>query len=170
MTTYNWHSFNLRININASVAAVYEMWSTAQAIEKWFLRQCEIKSSEGVIKAPGDVILKGDTYLWRWHGYPDDTMEQGEILDANGMDLFQFTFGQEGADTMVCTVKIYTEAEETICELIQGNIPDNDKGKTFYHIGCFGGWTFYLANLKSILEGGVDLRNKNEALKKMLNS
>lgn len=30
--------------------------------------------------------------------------------------------------------------------------------------------TFYLANLKSILEGGVDLRNKNEALKKMLNS
>jgi hypothetical protein len=37
-------------------------------------------------------------------------------------------------------------------------------------MGCLGGWTFYLANLKSYLEGGVDLRNKNLALNNMVNS
>jgi hypothetical protein len=39
-----------------------------------------------------------------------------------------------------------------------------------YHVGCKAGWTFYLANLKSILEGGIDMRNKKTRLKEMLNS
>jgi hypothetical protein len=32
-------------------------------------------------------------------------------------------------------------------------------------VQCQLGWTFYLANLKSVIEGGVDLRNKNVDLK-----
>ncbi|MEO6730370.1 MAG: hypothetical protein ABIN01_04080 [Ferruginibacter sp.] len=80
-------------------------------------------------------------------------MEQGEIFDANGRNLFQFTFGQEGANTMVCTVRIYTEAEETICELTQDNIPDNDKGKAFYHIGCLGGWDILPCQFKKHFGG-----------------
>jgi hypothetical protein len=32
------------------------------------------------------------------------------------------------------------------------------------------GWVFYLANLKSFPEGGIDLRNKNEKLKSVINS
>jgi hypothetical protein len=37
-------------------------------------------------------------------------------------------------------------------------------------VGCGEGWTFYLTNLKSILEGGVDLRNKEMKLKNVINS
>lgn len=37
------------------------------------------------------------------------------------------------------------------------------------HIGYKTGWTFYLANLKSILEGGIDLRNRNPDAGEMLN-
>lgn len=37
-------------------------------------------------------------------------------------------------------------------------------------VGCGEGWVFYLANLKSILEGGIDLRNKNDAIRNVLNS
>jgi len=36
-------------------------------------------------------------------------------------------------------------------------------------LGCASGWAFYLVNLKSIYEGGLDLRNKTPALKHMLN-
>jgi hypothetical protein len=32
------------------------------------------------------------------------------------------------------------------------------------------GWTFYLANLKSVLEGGLDLRNKNARLQRLVNA
>ena len=30
----------------------------------------------------------------------------------------------------------------------------DDASRANYHLGCLTGWTFYLANLKSILEGG----------------
>ena len=52
----------------------------------------------------------------------------------------------------------------------QYNIPTDETGKTDYHIGCREGWVFYLANLKSIQEGGIDLRNKNPGIKKVINS
>ncbi|MEP7144459.1 MAG: hypothetical protein ABI707_16355, partial [Ferruginibacter sp.] len=139
-------------------------------MEKWFLRICEIKNKAGLVKTSGDFIVTGDQFIWRWHGWPDDVQEKGEILEANGTDQVRFTFGQEGAEDMICTVKLYTEEGENICEIIQENIPDNEKGKTYYHIGCLTGWSFYLTNMKSILENGADLRNKNEQLKKMINS
>lgn len=37
-------------------------------------------------------------------------------------------------------------------------------------LSCKTGWTSYLANLKSVLEGGIDPRNKNEQLKAVINS
>jgi uncharacterized protein YndB with AHSA1/START domain len=170
MSPYNWCSFSARININATVASIYEMWATGVGMEKWFLRQCEIKNERGAGKAAGDFITKGDQFLWRWYGWPDDVQQKGEILEANGTGLIGFTFGQEDAEAMACTVKIYSEEGENICEIIQDNIPDNEKGKTYYHIGCLTGWRFFLTNMKSILDGGVDLRNKNERLTKMINA
>lgn len=170
MDAYNWTSFKVRINIKATIAAVYEMWATSAGIEKWFLRHCEVTNDKDQAKAVDDFISKGDRFLWRWHGYPDDILQRGEVLEANGADQLSFTFGQEGAEDMACIVKVYAEDGENICEIIQHNIPENEKGKSYYHIGCITGWTFFLTNLKSILEGGIDLRNKNERLQKMLNA
>lgn len=31
-------------------------------------------------------VAAGDSYLWRWHGYLDDVMENGIITAANGID------------------------------------------------------------------------------------
>ena len=81
-------------------------------------------------------------------------------------DFFKFSFGKAGN----CTVRIFKEQEETIVELLQDNIPDDEQGKQFWHVGCKTGWTFYLANMKSLYENGIDLRNKNEKLQQMLNS
>ncbi|MBK8700618.1 MAG: hypothetical protein IPN29_14245 [Saprospiraceae bacterium] len=39
---------------------------------------------------------EGDLYTFRWHGWPDDTMEKGTILQANGVDAFTFTFDGNG--------------------------------------------------------------------------
>ena len=170
METYNWNSFTKRINVNAPAESIYEMWATSTGIEKWFLRQCLIMTENSSPKNPTDLFGIGDRYTWRWHGWPDDVVEKGRILKANGKDELQFTFGQVDAEDMVCTVKIYAEDGESICELKQENIPEDEKGKSYYHVGCLTGWTFYLSNLKSILEGGIDLRNKNERLTNMINS
>ncbi len=167
---FNWSSFNKRITIAAPMAEIYLMWATKDGMEKWFLRNCNYKNAQGELLDGSAPVAKGDSFRWLWHGWSDEVEENGEILAANGIDSLTFTFGQAGATDMICKVNIYHEGGETICELVQENIPIDEKGKAHYHLGCNTGWTFYMANLKSILEGGIDLRNKNVDLKNVLNS
>jgi len=167
---YNWSSFIKRISINASVKDIYTMWTTKAGMEKWFLRKCDFTESNGELLFEEAAVQKGNLFTWYWHGWSDETKESGIILNANGTNTLSFTFGQEGAEGMMCTVTIYEELGETICEITQENIPTDERGKTYYHIGCMTGWSFYLVNMKSILEGGIDLRNKNEQIKKVVNS
>lgn len=163
---YDWSRFAVRINVNAPVEKLYEAWATRNGIEHWFLRLGEYKKAGGTLCAGDEPVKKGDTYKWLWHGYADDTAEQGGILDCNDRDLFKFSFGKAGN----CTVSIYPEQDETIVQLVQDEIPVDEHGKQYWHLGCKTGWTFYLANLKSLYEGGIDLRNRNEKLQQMLNS
>jgi hypothetical protein len=166
METHDWSSFTVRININASAEKLYAAWATRSGIELWFLRVSEYKKPDGSLRANDEPVSKGDSYKWLWHGWPDDMVEHGEILDCNGKDLFRFSFGKAGN----CTIRIYKEQDETIVELMQDAIPTDEQGKHYWHLGCKTGWTFYLANLKSIYEGGKDLRNKNVQLQQVLNA
>lgn len=168
---YDWSSFAKRINIKSTEKEIYDAWTTEDGMEKWFLRSAIFSTPTGEIIDRSQNVKAGDTYKWHWHGYDDNTVEYGEIVEANGTNFLCFTFCSESAKTdMQVNVSIKQEQNEMIVELKQFNIPTDEEGKTFYHIGCMEGWVFYLANLKSILEGGVDLRNKNESLKKMVNS
>ncbi len=166
MSNYDWSKFVTRINVNAPVEKLYWCWATREGIEYWFLRMSEYKSPDGSLRAGDEPVKKGDNYVWRWHGWSDETTEYGSILDCNGKDLFKFSFGKAGD----CTVIIKEELGQNIVELVQENIPDDEEGRRTWHLGCKTGWTFYLANLKSLLEGGVDLRNRDEGLKNVINS
>jgi hypothetical protein len=83
---------------------------------------------------------------------------------CNGKDYFQFKFGDAG----ICTVTIKEDHGYTIVELVQSEIPIDEEGMHYYHLGCKVGWTFHLTNMKSIFEGGKDLRNKDVELKNVL--
>jgi hypothetical protein len=166
MSTPDWGRFVTRIDVKASIPDLYKSWATRRGIERWFLRLSEFKTRDGDILPADELITAGNTYKWLWYGYPDSSVEHGEILEANGKDYLKFSFGKAG----ICSVRIKTQEDENIVELMQEAIPTDEQGKYDYHVGCKSGWTFYLANLKSILEGGVDMRNKKEGLKEMLNS
>lgn len=162
----NWKSFVVRINVDCSIDKLYSLWATRAGIEYWFLRLSEYKAPDGTLRKNEEQVQKRDNYKWRWHGWNDAITEEGTILDCNGKDFFKFSFGKAGD----CTVSLKNEMGYTIVELLQENIPDDETGKTTWHVGCKTGWTFYLANLKSLCEGGVDLRNKDEQLQNMLNA
>lgn len=164
--TIDWSRFVTRIPVQAPIETLYHAWATTGGIESWFLRLGEFKSRDGTTREPEEKIQVGDTYKWLWHGWPDETVEYGQIFELNDHDYLKFSFGKAG----VCTVHIKIEEGEHIVELLQENVPTDEKGKYEFHVGCKTGWTFYLANLKSILEGGIDLRNKNVQLKQVLNS
>ena len=166
MAEFDWSRFTVRINVKASAEKLYWCWTTKAGIEFWFLRRSDYKKADGSLCESNEHVQKGFTYSWWWHGYPDEVVEHGEILEANGKDLFKFKFGGAGN----CTIKIYEEEGKSIVELMQDEIPTDDTSKQNWHIGCKTGWTFYIANLKSMIEGGIDLRNKNEQLQNMLNA
>jgi uncharacterized protein YndB with AHSA1/START domain len=166
MSAGDWSKFCIRINTKATIQQVYDSWTTQAALEKWFLRKAEFTQPDKTIRNRNSPIQKDDTYEWMWFGYSDDVAERGKILEVNGSDSLQFTF----ASQCIVTVKINSEEGETIVELCQENIPADENPKTNLYVGCGQGWTFYFANLKSLLEGGIDLRNKNEKLTALINA
>jgi uncharacterized protein YndB with AHSA1/START domain len=167
---YDWASFTKRIPIRAGISSVYKMWATSKGMEQWFLRLCVYTglNNEPILK--NTPVQQGNRYTWYWHGWDDATKETGTILETNGYDRLVFTFGPDDALKMKCIVQMITEENVTVCILHQENIPVDETGKSNYHLGCNTGWTFYLTNLKSILEGGIDLRNKDSKLKNVINS
>ena len=162
----NWNSFTKKIAIKTPIDEVYQAWSTQKGIESWFLRCAIYTSTDGKKKAPNELIEAGDTYLWHWHGYPDTVNESHKITAVNNKDKIQFGF----TGNCLVTVTLSSLKDQTIVSLKQENIPDDDNPKTNLLVGCGEGWTFYLANLKSILEGGIDLRNKDEEISDVINS
>jgi Activator of Hsp90 ATPase homolog 1-like protein len=166
MAEFDWTTFTVRIPVKASLEKLYWCWSARAGLEYWFLRRSEFKSATGVLRKDNEAVQKGDDYTWLWHGWGDDTAEHGTILDCNGKDSITFSFGKAGN----CLVTIKTEQDQNLVELKQVNIPDDEQGKQNWYLGCKTGWTFYLANLKSLLEGGVDLRNRDVAMKNVVNA
>ncbi|HEY4336339.1 MAG TPA: SRPBCC domain-containing protein [Puia sp.] len=143
----NWSQFHLRVNIAVPSEKVYAAWATRAGLESWFLRQARAKA---------DPLQKGDEYAWRWHGYPDEIEHTGTIAGANGKDQFSFTFTM-GA---LVNVSIFRECEETIVELTESDLPVDEDALLKRYVEDYKGWIFYLVNLKSVLEGGLDLRNR----------
>lgn len=163
---HDYTRFTKRIAIKAPVNEIYNFWTTQDGLEEWFLRKAEFTSREGKPRDRSLPVHINDSYEWMWHGWGDEAVERGTVTNMNGTNHFEFTFGKAG----IVTVTIKEEQGENIVELLQENIPTDEESQWNYFIGCQTGWTFYLANLKSILEGGIDLRNKSKVLTNMANS
>lgn len=163
---YNWKQFIKRIPIKAPAKAIYEAWTTQQGLESWFLRLARFTKADGTPRPKNRSIEPGDRYKWLWFGYEDSVSEEREIIAVNGWDQLRFNF----SGGCIVTVTIKQESGETICELVQDMPMEDEKARQGYFIDCSSGWSFYMVNLKSILEGGADLRNKNIHLKEVINA
>ena len=164
MQTFNWTTFTKQIAVRSTLEKMYAAWTNASEIEKWFLSNAAYFDASKKQIDKTAAIEKGFTYAWSWFLY--DIVEEGSITEANGKDFIQFTF----AGKCIVEIKLSTQDEYIVVELIQKDIPTDDASKRGIRLGCDSGWSFYLVNLKSVYEGGLDLRNKNPELKAMLNS
>lgn len=163
MKDYNWTEFSRKIAINAKLKDLYDAWTIPSNIEKWFLSKANFYDGSNQIDKDSS-ILRGNTYEWHWYLY--DGIGEGKINEANGINHIQFTFAGD------CIVDVHLEQhiDYVMMEISQKNIPTDDESKREIRIGCDFGWFFYMLNLKSVYEGGIDLRNKNPELKGMLNN
>jgi uncharacterized protein YndB with AHSA1/START domain len=157
--------FTKRIAVRAELTELYKSWTTQEGLEKWFLRKAEFSTPSGVTRPAEKSAQTGDYYFWLWHGWDDDTFERKKVIEANGKDFFQFLFSGDS----IVTVKLIKEKNLNMVEVTQ-EIPAQADADLTLRIACDTGWTFYMTNLKSVLEGGLDLRNKDLKLKAVLNS
>ncbi|MBE5320641.1 SRPBCC domain-containing protein [Pedobacter sp. MR2016-19] len=164
MENFDWTKFTIRIAVKAKLEDIYNAWTKASEIEKWFLSDASFTDENKVLLSKTQNALKGDRYKWIWYLYDD--IENGTVTEANSTDYFQFTF----AGACLVEIKLHEEFEYTVVELTQKNIPEDDHSKRNIRLGCHSGWSFYLVNLKSVYEGGLDLRNKDNRFKPMLNN
>ena len=164
MKNFDWTTFTKKIAVKAKLPDIYNAWTKALEIEKWFLSKANYFDANNKPISKEIKIEKGNTYEWSWYLY--DVVERGKITDANGKDFIQFTFAGE----CLVDIKLSTQNDHVIVELTQKNIPTDDDSKKGIRLGCDSGWSFYLVNLKSIYESEHDLRNKNPDFKGMLNN
>ncbi len=164
MEDFDWTSFTRRIAVKAKLSDIYKAWTRSSDIEKWFLSKSIFLDKNGRPISENEQIEKGFAYEWRWYLYED--VESGRITEANGIDFIQFTFAGE----CLVDIKLTSQDEYVIVELTQKEIPTDDDSKRGIRLGCHTGWSFFLVNLKSVYEGGLDLRNKDTKLKGMLNN
>ncbi len=162
----SWSTFSRRIPVNASIEKLYAAWATQAGLEQWFLRQAVFTSPEGTLRGREELVQASDRFLWLWHGWSDDHPEKKEILAANDKDFFQFSF----SGNCIVSVEITTEQNVNFVNLTQSKIPENLDPKENLHVACSNGWTFYLTNLKSVLEGGLDLRNRDLTIQNVVNA
>ena len=163
MSKIDWTSFTVRIPVKASMKDIYSAWTRASHLEEWFLRKAVYPGPEKKPVARAAAITKGCAFQWEWYGYGG--VEKGVVKQANGTDHVQFTFAGSLVD-----VRLRKAGKEVVVELVQSAIPTDAASKKNVRMGCHVGWTFWLANLKSVYEGGVNLRNTNEELAGMVNN
>ena len=156
MADYDWTKFIVKADFNTDVRTLYQAWTTPEGLESWFLRKANFYAIAGRLREPHESILKEDVYEWYWHGFDDSAVEKGEVLEVNSIDFLKFTF----SGGSIVSVSIASRNGLSILELTQENIPEESDPSKNLLVQCQVGWTFYLANLKSIVEGGIDLRNK----------
>jgi len=164
MENFDWTSFTKKIAIKAKLSDIYDAWTKASELEKWFLEKVSFFGANQQSLNQDKNVEKDNTYEWLWYLY-DDAMS-GKIISANGIDQLQFTF--EG--NCLVDIKLSEKDDYTIVELRHYNIPTDDHSKQYIRLGCSNGWHFYLTNLKSVYEGGLDLRNKDGNLNPMINN
>lgn len=164
MKDFDWSCFTKKIAIKANLADIYNAWTRAAEIEKWFLSKAVFLDEQNKALDPQTTCHTSCSYDWSWYLYTET--EQGDIREANGKDTLAFTF----AGDCLVTVQLKEQDGYVLVTLTQSNIPDTDDARKNIRLGCATGWAFYLVNLKSVYEGGLDLRNKDTNLQPMVNN
>lgn len=156
----DWSSFTVNLPLNIHKDEIINAWMTQKALENWFLKLAEFTTPGGEKRKRQEQIKPGDSYRWQWFGWPDSVEEHGKLLNPEQGEFLRFQFGKAG----VVGVRIVEEHGHIVLRLIQENIPVDEESKMNFYVGCKTGWTFYMLNLKSILQDGPDLRNKRSEL------
>jgi len=149
---FDWTRFDIHFYYDEPPDVIRPRLTTARGLESFFLGSAEHFGPDGKARAPEEPARPGDTYRWTWrHGH---SIEGGFLEPTRGADV-AFTFGPMRVDVRLVAVEGGTRLVLDQCD-----IDDTVPGHVFGHMNCRICWVFFLANLKSVLVTGTDLRHE----------
>ena len=156
--TFNWTKFEKQVFIKAPGQDVFNAWAIPDEFIRWFIAEANYTKKGQGKRANTECIGPGDHYHWRWH---QDLEATGIICDVVPNEQIRFTFGKQSPESdvdVIVTVQV-EELEDGVTKLslLQENMADTPYGR-HYHLSCNLGWSFFMTNLKGLLEHGIDLR------------
>lgn len=135
-------SATLRISIASDAVGIFDYLSDPQKLAKWFPDQAVIephllgkyhfrwKDTDGVWSGVITEFIRGNTLGLTWQ-------PPGEEYETN----VRFKLSPQGAETLVELAHSGFTSSEALDKAVKG-------------------WVFYLQNLKSVIEEGVDMRSQ----------
>ena len=160
-----WEFFVRRIYVQATLQEVYRNWATGHGLETWFLSSAKFFLGKH-LKTDTELAEEGNNYQWKWLS-DDKFTGKGIILHANHVDFLQFTFLD---DQTSVTIKLQQKTGRVLVELRQEHRHRKSADRKKLYLACYAPWSFFLTNLRSILEDGPDFRERNPDVKELVNS
>jgi uncharacterized protein YndB with AHSA1/START domain len=139
---HDWTQFLLKIYIDAAPERLYQAWTDSKKLKKWFIY-------DGFVEPK-----KGGRFK---QVFSDGSVFESEVLEVRKNRLFRFTFGK----VEKVEVKFRKSGKGGEVWLRQYDMRTGAEDKWSMHMGCRLGWTFFLTNLKAMLEHRADLRSHN---------
>ena len=152
MDPEEWRRIHQVIYVDAPMESVYAAWATSEGLAGWFPMEAVLTDAGGAELPPGTAAVEGGGFKFIWH---TGHTEKGEFLEANGSDRLRFTFGE----AIVVAVTLEEAGDGTVAVVLKQTQDRSDEDNLKVLLGFKEGWAFYLTNLKSVLEGGMDLRD-----------
>jgi uncharacterized protein YndB with AHSA1/START domain len=148
----DWTQFDLHVAIAAEPERILESWSTVDGMESFFVEMMRITGPDDLERAPSKTAQPGDKYIWRWH---NGRSVSGTYQKPQADNEVRFTFGESN----IC-ISVIPYRDGSLLRLRQFDIAETEEAKMHIHANCRGGWVYFLTILKTLLEKGVDGRDK----------
>jgi uncharacterized protein YndB with AHSA1/START domain len=158
-----YETFTRKIRIDAPREIVMQYWLMPGLVKLWFTPGCVYASPENLERPENALAEVGDKYTWTW---VEGTTDNGTFRMIDFPRRFVAGWFND-----TCEIEVTAEVEDdgTILSITQTNTQESEEDRMGAYWDCSMGWAFYLVNLKSVLEGGIDLRETNANIKGLVN-
>lgn len=136
--------------IKAPAAKVFKALSDNQELTRWFLAKARLDKE------------KGGNYKFTWQG---GYSESGKVLDYVPGKKLSLSWPSHWKKKLVgwtrATFTVESRGKGTLLKL-RHSVLGSGEGWIWNYALTHAGWSYYLTNLKSVLEHGYDLRSRRD--------
>ncbi len=159
---YNSNEFYHGILLDKTPSEIFSFAATGGGLEKWFIGKAEFRSPDNIKRNQGEIAQAGDKFQIDW--LAKDLSVNGEVIEVKDNSVFRFTFGP----LFIVTIIVKQHGARTLFTLKQEYAPGAARND-FAHINCCVCWAFFVTNLKSVAEHGIDLRETGSEDESLVN-